>query len=158
MKLSIPRVVKDWKYSSFIKPATDGFIPNQYGRRCSIQENAGFWKEAFLSFGLIPSCIEPQFKNFTGNHYLDGAFTHLHTDNAPAGFDHVRCNLMICKPEHGGNPVLDGEEVVVDEGDLWLCIASRERHCSTPIKGGERIIFSFGALIPSIQIDRIINE
>jgi hypothetical protein len=149
MKLKISRVVKQWNYADKIFPAKDGFITNNFGsgRRFSICNNPVFRNEAFKEFGLIPELEEPIFQNFTGNHYLDGAFVHKHTDPAPDGYVHTRCNLMIQKPLEGGNPVIDEEELNVCNGDLWICLASLETHSSTPIKGGERFIFSFGSLI-----------
>jgi hypothetical protein len=63
---------------------------------------------------------------------------------------------MLKKPLKGGNPVLDGEEIQVDQNDLWLCLASLEKHRTTPIEGGERLIFSFGALVSIDQIKKII--
>ena len=128
------------------------------GRRYAVQDTAPYWNEAFMEFGLKPVEVEPIFKNLTGNHYQDGAFVHPHTDPAPDGFVHTRCNLMLKKPKEGGNPVLDGEELVVEEGDLWLCIASMELHSSTPIKGGERLVFSFGGLVPIEQIKNIVAQ
>lgn len=156
MQLNIPRVVRNWEFAHCVTPATEGFAPNGFGRRSASQPAADHWCDAFKAFGLIPDAIEPMYQNFTGNHYLDGAHTHTHTDSAPKGMEHVRCNVMVKKPPVGGNPVFDGEEVVVNEGDLWLCLASLEAHASTPIKGGQRTIFSFGALVPSEQIKRIL--
>lgn len=63
---------------------------------------------------------------------------------------------MMRKPKNGGNPVIDGEELNIEEGDLWLCLASMELHSSTPITGGERMIFSFGGLVPIKQIENIL--
>jgi hypothetical protein len=63
---------------------------------------------------------------------------------------------MLKKPSKGGNPIIDGEEIEVNENDLWLCLASLEKHYTTPIEGGERLVFSFGALVPIDQIKRII--
>lgn len=156
MKLSIPRVIKGWRYGAFVTPNTN-FNPNNagQGRRFATQDKAPYWREAFMEFGLTPSCAEPIFKNLIGNHFQDGAFVHPHTDPAPEGFVHTRCNLMLRKPVKGGNPVLDGEEIEVEEGDLWLCLASVELHGSTPIYGGERLIFSFGGLVPLDQIKKV---
>jgi hypothetical protein len=156
MKLKVPRVIKDWELASFVTASTSNFIANSYGRRYSKQKTAKFWGDAFECFGLKPAQVEPIFQNFTGHHYLDGAFTHEHTDVSPKGYDHVRCNLLIKKPVIGGNPVIDNEEINIDVNDLWICIASRESHKSLPIKDGERIIFSFGGLVEKSQIDRII--
>ena len=158
MKLSVPRVVKSWRYGKLVSPSVN-FVPNNIGqgRRCAIQDEAPYWHEAFAEFGLQPLCVEPMFKNLTGNHFQDGAFVHPHTDPAPEGLAHTRCNLMLRKPIKGGNPVLDGEEIEVEEGDLWLCIASMELHSSTPIYGGERLIFSFGGLVPVEQIMKVVQ-
>jgi hypothetical protein len=68
-------------------------------------------KTLFLNLDLRPTSIEPIFKNFIGNHFKDDAFVHPHTDPAPNGFVHTRCNLMLKKPLKGGNPILDGEEI-----------------------------------------------
>ena len=159
MRLSIPRIIKQWKYASMVSPSFN-FELNTVGngRRFSTQDTAPYWKEAFFEFGLDPIDVEPIFKNLTGNHFQDGAFVHPHTDPAPDGFVHTRCNLMLKKPKEGGNPVLDGEELDIEEGDLWLCLASIELHSSTPIKGGERLIFSFGGLVPVEQIEAIVER
>jgi hypothetical protein len=158
MKLNIPRVVKNWKYADKIVISNNDFELNGagFGRRFAIQDDTLYWKEAFNEFGLVPNYIEPMYKNMVGNHFLDGAFVQEHTDQAPEGYVHTRCNLMIKKPNKGGNPILDGEEIDVEVNDLWLCLASLEKHASTPILGGERLIYSFGALVDIDQIRKII--
>jgi hypothetical protein len=158
VKLYIPRVIKSWEYRKHVSPFTN-FIENNAGsgRRYAVENEAPYWYEAFSEFGLIPVCVEPVFKNFTGNHYQDGAFVHPHIDTSPSGLVHTRCNLMLQKPPLGGNPVIDGEEFAVEEGDLWLCIASMELHSSTPIRGGERLVFSFGGLVPIDQIIKVMQ-
>jgi hypothetical protein len=157
MKLKIPRVIKNWKYSSMVQPYSNfKFINNGDGRRYAKQDTAHYWKEAFSEFVLEPVSVEPIFKNLIANQFKEGAFVHPHTDESPVGLVHTRCNLMLRKPIEGGNPVLDGEELDINEGDLWLCLASMEFHSSTPIKGGERLIFSFGGLVPIEQVKNII--
>jgi hypothetical protein len=158
MKLKIPRIVRQWKYAPMVEPCLD-FKLNNFGngRQFATQDIAPYWKEVFTEFGLKPISVEPIFKNLTGNHFQDGAFVHPHIDQAPEGLVHTRCNLMLRKPAEGGNPVLDGEELDINEGDLWLCLASMELHSSTPIKGGERLVFSFGGLVPIEQIKNIIQ-
>jgi hypothetical protein len=159
MKLKISRVIKKWKYGPFVIPNTKFQLNTAgNGRRFAMQNVAPYWKEAFAEFGLKPDCVEPIFKNLTGNHFQDGAFVHPHIDFAPDNFVHTRCNLMLKKPKQGGNPVIDEEEVDVEEGDLWLCLASIENHSSKPIKGGERLIFSFGGLVPVEQIEAIVEK
>ena len=158
MNLKIPRVVKNWEWAKFIVPAKEGFTTNSAGsgRRFAICDNPVYRTEAFKEFDLIPDLEEPVFKNFTGNHYLDGAFVHEHSDFAPEGYVHVRCNLMIKKPSVGGMPIIDGQELFIQENDLWLCLASLEKHSSTPILGGERVTFSFGALVNKHSVEKIL--
>lgn len=158
MKLAINRVVQAGDFARQIKPAVSGFASNGYGRRFSKQDSHPLWKQAFSFFGLDPAQVEPHFKIFTGNHFLDGAYTHLHTDPTMPGYTHTRCNVMLKKPLNGGNPVIDGEEIDVKEGDLWIVFASREQHGSTPISGGERVIFSFGGLVSNEQVEQIFRE
>lgn len=158
MNITVPRIIKNWRYASAIIPASQGFVTNSVssGRRFAVCSNPLYRFEAFQEFNLIPDLEEPMYKNFTGNHYLEGAFVHEHIDPAPNGYEHVRCNLMIRKPSFGGMPVIDGEELTLKEGDLWLCLASLEKHSSTPISNGERIIFSFGALINKHSVEKIL--
>jgi hypothetical protein len=159
MKLNIPRVIKQWKYATHIIP-NKNFKLNAAGdgRRFSTQDFAPYWEEAFFEFGLIPVCVEPVYKNLTGSNFRDGAFVHPHIDLAPKSFVHTRCNVMLKKPKEGGNPVIDGEELDIKEGDLWLCLASMELHSSTPMAGGERLVFSFGGLVPVKQIEVILAK
>lgn len=153
MQISKSRVIKNWSQSKKIVPFSSGFKSNGYGRRYAMQDQHPLLLKAFQEFDLTPQYVEPVFKVFTGNHYLDGAHTHKHTDSTLSGFVHVRCNLMIKKSPKGGNPVIDDVEIDVQEGDLWLCAASEEEHSSTPIQGGERIIMSFGGLVPRKQFE-----
>jgi hypothetical protein len=159
MNLKIDRVIKNWKYAKDIQVEDSNFISNGFGRQFKKQKSQKLWNEAFKEFNLIPAYIEPTYGNFVGNHYKDGACVQVHKDSAPEGYVHTRCNLMLRKPAIGGNPVLDNKEIVVEENDLWLCLASLEYHSSTAIKNGERFIYSFGGLVPFEQIKKIIlNE
>ena len=157
MKLSVPRVVRQWRDPGLFA-GSGTFVENcaGSGRRYAPHTDTPLAAEAFAAFALPLDTIEPMFGHMIGNNYADGAFVHEHRDPAPAGFAHVRCNWMVKKPPTGGDPILDGEVVPVDEGDLWLCLASLERHATTPISGGERLIYSFGALVPMAALSHII--
>lgn len=159
MKLLVNRVVKGWKNPSVFTPTPQAFKPNAAGsgRRFAPHTNAPLASLAFDAFGLCMDAPEPIFGHMIGNNYEDGAFVHQHMDPAPEGYAHVRCNWMVKKPPLGGDPILDGEVVMVEEGDLWLCIASMERHGTTPISGGERLIYSFGALIKNENLRHILS-
>ena len=160
MKLAIDRVVRNWRSASEFAPTTKAFVTNNAGsgRRYVPHTESPLAESAFRVFGLRMDAPEPKLGHLIGNNYTEGAFVHEHKDLAPPGFAHVRCNWMIKKPPVGGDPILDGEVVPVAEGDLWLCLASLERHATTPISGGERLIYSFGALVGLEQIRPLITE
>jgi len=160
MKLAVNRVVKGWRSASEFSPTAKAFQTNAAGsgRRFVSHTETPLAENAFSAFGLRMDAPEPVFGHMIGNNYADGAFVHQHTDFAPEGFAHVRCNWMVKKPPVGGDPILDGKVVSVSEGDLWLCIASIERHGTTPISGGERLIYSFGALVKNENLRHILNN
>jgi hypothetical protein len=143
--------------SAFLWPVGE-FRPNGEGRQYLSSAHIDGRPEAFAEFGLSDLSPEPRFTNFVGNHFKDGAFTPLHSDPSPAGQAHVRINWMLKKPSVGGDPILGGKVIHVDEGDLWICFASEERHGSTPISGGERLICSFGALVPRNEAVRVMEQ
>jgi hypothetical protein len=158
MKLIISRVIPAMSFANQITPASSNFIDNGYGRKYSKQNSHPLWEKAFAFFGLVPQYVEPTFRIFTGMHFLDGAATHKHRDRTARGYTHARCNVMLKKPPIGGNPIIDGVEIDVNQGDIWLVLASLEEHGSTPIAGGERVIFSFGGLVEDSQIQKILNQ
>ena len=161
MLLLINRVVKNWKYFPDIKFEKNNFFQNgekKFGRRYSKQNpDKDLWKKAFSEFNLNPVSFEPIIGNILMNHYLDGAFSHVHNDPAPKGFVHVRANVMLEKPETGGDPIVDDKTINVDKKDLWLVLASLEYHASTPIKGGERLVYSFGSLVKEEEVSKILK-
>jgi hypothetical protein len=126
---------------------TASWISNGFGRRFVMYEQAPGFDEIFSLYGMKPIKIEPVFQCLIGNHYRDGAFVHEHQDSNSENLFHVRVNVMLKKPIRGGNPVLNGIELHVDEGDIWLCLAGSEKHSSTPIYGSDRLIFSYGGLV-----------
>jgi hypothetical protein len=159
MKLKTPRIIKGWAHGRRIVPASGGYRLNEVspGRKFAMEESDPSWLDSFAAFGLVPDRVEPMYKILTGVHFLEGAFTQTHTDPAPSGMVHVRCNVMLKKPPAGGMPLVDGEEFSVDEGDLWIVLASLEQHGSTPISAPERVIKSFGGLVPKDQVAQLIN-
>lgn len=157
MNLNCPRVISRWKPTAQFQMPVGEFLENGRGRRFKRHTNAEFRREAFAAFKIYDLADEPMFGNFVGNHYTDGAFTHPHMDPAPKGYVHARCNWMVKKPKSGGDPVLDGVIVQVEEGDLWLCLASLERHGSTAISGSQRLIQSFGALVSIKSLSHIVE-
>lgn len=144
------RVLRGWRKADRIVSVPNCFQPNGPGRKfASSDAYMDLWLEIFQDFGLEPVVLEPQFKNFMGVHFLDGAHTPIHVDRTPRGFVHARCNVLLEKPAYGGDAVIDNQVIPLEKGDAWLVFASEEPHGSTPISGGQRVIFSFGALLRS---------
>lgn len=158
--MSPSRVVRSWKSPLAFTMPDGEFITNEVsrGRRYMKVEKLATRSDAFAAFGLTNLFPEPMFLNFIGNHFEDGAFTHVHRDLAPPEYVHVRANWMIKKPPIGGDPVIDGKVISVAEGDLWISFASEEHHGSTPISGGERLICSFGALVPKSEAVSVMEQ
>lgn len=134
--------------------------PNGYGRQYLSHVNIPreVSTKVFARFGIDDYLDEPMFGNFIGLHNLDGAAVHPHTDPAPIGYHHVRCNLAIEMSVHGGYPVLDGDILPVRQGFAWICFASIEQHGSTPIEGGRRIVLSLGGLVEKSLAEHIFNQ
>tara|TARA_R110002049_G_scaffold228105_4_gene400305 strand:- start:24 stop:500 length:477 start_codon:yes stop_codon:yes gene_type:complete len=150
MKLKVDRLIKNWKYAPFIKYQKN-FIQNPIspGRRYAPQKpNVNLWKKAYAEFNLNPKKEDPYLGCIVMNHYEKGSFTQRHKDTTESGFIHARVNLMLKKPTEGGNIFIDDEIINVEKNDLWIILTNLEEHGSTPIGEGERLIYSFGSLIP----------
>jgi hypothetical protein len=93
-----------------------------------------------------------------------GYLCRVHRDKTPDDEHcHVRLNVLISKPEIGGNPIIikgglyfgNHEKCVypiitsVEENEPWICLASEFEH-STTLQDGEtpRIMISFGYDVP----------
>lgn len=130
------------------------FKPNgkgrQYGLLQELTPPAEVWgikRKIIEAHGLQHAEQEPMFKDFCG-FITEGGAIHPHSDQDHNGKRHVRFNVMVSKPEAGGMPVQDGVEMVVEEGDVWRCDASRVKHWCTPVVGSKpRIVLSYGFLI-----------
>jgi hypothetical protein len=64
---------------------------------------------------------------------------------------------MLKKPKKGGDMIIEDSITPLEKNDLWLILASLENHGSTPIQEGERLVYSFGALIKEDKISKIIR-
>jgi hypothetical protein len=124
--------------------------PNGYGRKFipHVPVEEQHVQRIFSEFGIPIKQTDPFFGVFFGRHYKDGACVHLHTD--PVVNDeshHVRCNIVVKQADEGGAALASGHEVPLCAGDMWVVFASIEEHGSTPIRGPERMILSFGAVV-----------
>ncbi|KAL1520521.1 hypothetical protein AB1Y20_022098 [Prymnesium parvum] len=85
-----------------------------------------------------------------------GGYIHRHTDayreGLPGhrlGLEHCRCNVVVRMPHPSGRPIIEGEALDVEEGDLWVFMASRSAHETQPLQAQDpRIVFGFGWSVP----------
>ena len=150
MKFRKDRVVKNWQHARHLEITNQEFIYNTSGvkgRSYAKQDTTKYFKEAFKEFDLFPEQVEDRLGVMLLKHDEEGAYTQIHKDPAPVGYVHVRANVMLKKPPIGGDAIINGKVFVLEENDLWLIFPNIEDHGSTAIEGGERLIYSFGALI-----------
>lgn len=134
-------------------------VPNTMGQhryyRRYKEEDAAvppiFWdirRRAVTMFAIGEYEDEPEYKCFLGCN-TEGGFVQRHTDSAPPDKHHIRMNLMLSKPLAGGEPVVGGRIVSVNERDLWCFYPSLMAHETTPVLGRrKRFVLSIGILVP----------
>lgn len=73
---------------------------------------------------------------------------HEHRDHNHRGLIHTRFNVLVSKPEAGGEPINNGRMIDVNEGEVWRCNAGLDLHSCTKVVGNKpRIVLSFGYLL-----------
>ena len=79
----------------------------------------------------------------------EGHIVHTHKDKNPDNENYIiRFNVIISKPEVGGNPIIDSNEIEVKENEVWVCKAGEDFHSTTEVKGqSPRVMISFGHYI-----------
>jgi len=100
---------------------------------------------------------EPMFKDAIG-YMVDGGALHLHKDSNPSESNliHVRYNVYVQIPHEGGIPVYDGVECGLRERSYICCRSGIDPHYCTTVHGlRERVVLSFGFLMPSERISHI---
>ena len=81
----------------------------------------------------------------------DGGRIDLHKDSENEMGAHYRCNVLVSKPESGGEFYIDGEPYELDEGDLICFPADHYIHEVKPIAGKRnRIVVSYPAIVPGV--------
>jgi len=85
---------------------------------------------------------------------FDGAQLHSHVDPNVDNLIHTRFNVYIKIPDEGGYPVYNGKVYRLKERTYLCCRAGIEPHYCQKVKG-DRIIISYGFLIPYNEISNI---
>jgi hypothetical protein len=98
-------------------------------------------------FGLSGTAVDPDLGWVISVIHSGGA-VHPHKDDdsyASTNRKHLRCNLLVSKPQSGGTPIIDGRPVAVVEGGGWAFFASETTHAALPVAGTiPRIVYQFG--------------
>jgi hypothetical protein len=121
---------------------------NSFPELTLTQDVKQFAKIAYEQIGVSEFVEEHMFGNFVGVN-SHGGNVHQHTDpRHDNGYYHIRFNFLLQKPIIGGNPIINGIEYQLTEGQSWINYASEWMHGSTPVDGNrERIVLSLGAYI-----------
>lgn len=132
---------------------------NLYPELQLTQDVKQFAKYAYEQIGVSDFIEEHLFGNFIGVN-LTGGNVHQHTDpRHENGYYHLRLNFLVQKPEVGGNPVIDGIEYTIDEGQAWINYASEWQHASTPVSGNRyRVVLSLGAYVHPDTVQKITDR
>ncbi|RKP47022.1 hypothetical protein [Trinickia fusca] len=130
------------------------FQPNGFGRQFAslhlfTNVPAEVWKiklSIIERFGLRNTPPEPLYRDLCSLITRGGA-VHMHRDPNQGGLIHTRFNVMISKPQAGGQPIIDNEILDVPEGGIYRVDAGLKLHGTTAVLGDRpRIILSFGFL------------
>jgi len=101
---------------------------------------------------------EPLFKDTIGC-MLDGGQLHKHLDPNVEDLIHTRFNVYVQLPKEGGFPVYDEKICKLKERTYICCRAGLDLHyCEKVIGDRERIILSYGFLLPKERINNIIYD
>ncbi len=104
--------------------------------------------------------IEPIFKDSIGIMFNE-AELHLHTDPNPSNSDliHTRYNVYVQLPIKGGYPIYNGKHCRLKERTYICCRSGIDLHCCAKVEGErERIVISFGVLVPLERIANIVYK
>lgn len=114
-------------------------------------------KRIFDKEQLHEYTIEPIFKDSIGIMF-EGSSLHFHTDPNPQDSDliHTRYNVYVQLPEKGGYPIYNNIHCRLKERTYICCRSGLDMHGCAKVEGErERIIISFGVLLPIKRIQNI---
>ena len=82
-----------------------------------------------------------------------------HKDPNPPGLTHVRFNVLINKPDGGGQAIINQEQIDTEQNEVWVCVAGAYEHSSVAVKGTKpRILLSYGTYLNYNKLNEILNE
>jgi hypothetical protein len=78
----------------------------------------------------------------------DGYICRPHTDRNKEDMIHTRLNVMISKPEEGGQAIISNQIIEREENEPWICVAGVYEHSTVEVKGKKpRIMLSLGYMV-----------
>jgi hypothetical protein len=89
---------------------------------------------------------------------LTGGFIHEHVDPTLPNREHLRFNLFLSKPEHGGDPVLLNKKLNFEERQYIKYHVNKHFHKSLPVEGTKpRIAISYGISITTEYLKNLMG-
>jgi hypothetical protein len=95
----------------------------------------------------LEDMIRPPFINGMVASYAEpGDTCYEHTDPVWCeGYHTMHCNVIVQKPENGGNVIIEGQEFDMPEGDIICYYVSDLKHSVTEVTGNKnRLMWIFG--------------
>lgn len=77
-----------------------------------------------------------------------GGWCGAHIDATSEGHRHIRGNILIEKPDHGGYILIEEKQIIMGEGDLYIMEPSTLHGVSTVTGNKMYKLISFGFLVP----------
>ena len=148
-----------WTKNNYINFDKNGV--NRYKKELDNLENVPdcIWnikKKIIEKEKLHDAPMEPILRDSIG-YMTDGGQLHKHKDPNKDGLIHTRFNVYIQIPEKGGLPVYDEKVLKLKERTYICCRSGLDLHYCEKVEGPrERIILSFGFLLPFNRVSNII--
>jgi hypothetical protein len=155
------KIIVDW-----VKKNYKTFKPTGYHRGMNSLQNYSDVPECIWNIkqrivekeGLENEKQDPFFKDAVG-YMWEGGSLHKHTDPNIENLIHVRYNVYVQIPYEGGIPVYNNIRCNLKERTYICCRSGIDYHwCEKVIGERERIVLSFGFMLPKERIENIIYE
>ena len=156
---TVPNFVSDEEcahLSSWIMENHNRFVPANMGgnrkttrylkRGIEFPELAFVVRERVKQYLQLSDAVKPPFLNGMVASYANpGDTCYAHRDPVwYPGHHTLHCNIIVQKPESGGNVVIEGKEYDMPQGDMICYYVSDLRHGVTEVKGNkDRLMWIF---------------
>jgi hypothetical protein len=123
--------------------------------------------EKIKDLNSIPTCVNSIRKkcmSITGLCYVEpiyedfivvvkpNGFVKKHTDPTVRGHKHIRFNILVKKPQQGGNLIVDDVKISFEEGDCYILDTSKVHGISVVYGDISYNSIVFGFLVPNKQV------